>query len=58
VKETVRQATAEIDWNDTLLHGLVDDLEREVRAEMNAVSEAPEPSIPGGDAENPAEVTA
>ena len=57
VKETVRQAPAEIDWNDTLLHGLVDALEREVRAEMNALSEAPEPSVPGGDAENPAVVT-
>ena len=54
VKETVQQAPHEIDWNDTLLHGLVDDLEKEVRAEMNAASEMPEPSIPGRDGENPA----
>lgn len=57
VKETVQQAPHEIDWNDTHLHGLVDDLEKEVRAEMNAASELPEPSIPGRDAENPTEVT-
>ena len=57
VKETVRQAPAEIDWNDTFLHGLVDALEGEVRAEMNALSEAPEPSILAGDADNPAAVT-
>lgn len=56
VKETVQQAPHEIDWNDTLLHGLVDDLEKEVRAEMNAASEMPEPSIPGRDAENPAAI--
>ena len=56
MKETAQQPPQEIDWNDTLLHGLVDDLEKEVRAEMNAASEMPEASIAGRDPENPAEV--
>jgi hypothetical protein len=56
VKETVKQAPHEIDWHDTLLHGLVDDLEQEVRAEMNAASEMPEPSIPDRDVVNPAPI--